>query len=73
MCVLALQVERWMRKKLAVISVSSAIRQLRRIKVVEITVGNTRRALPTRLTTEQKEILRKLGVPAPEKMAGNVL
>jgi len=73
MCVLALQVERWMRKKLAGMSVPSAIRQLRRIKMVEITEGNTRRALPTRLTTEQKEILRKLGVPAPEKMAGNVV
>ncbi|NVN92609.1 MAG: IS1634 family transposase [Desulfuromonadales bacterium] len=73
MCVLALQVERWMRKKLAGMSVPSAIRQLRRIKMVEITEGNTKRALPTRLTTEQKEILRKLGVPAPEKMAGNVV
>lgn len=73
MCVLALQVERWMRKKLAGMSVPLAIRQLRRIKMVEITEDNTRRALPTRLTTEQKEILRKLGVPAPEKMTGNVV
>lgn len=73
MCVLALQVERWMKKKLAGISVPSAIRQLRRIKMVEITEGNTRRALPTRLTVEQKEILRKLGVSTPEKRAENVV
>lgn len=48
-------------------------RQQRRIKMVEITEDNTRRALPTRLTMEQKEILRKLGVPAPEKMSDVVV
>jgi transposase len=63
-CVLALQVERWMRNKLKGTSVPAAIRQLRQIKMVEMVEGGNPRTLPTRPTTEQKEILRKLGVPA---------
>jgi len=65
MCVLALQVERWMRNKLEGTSVSAALRQLRRIKMVEMVEGNEKRLLPTRPTAEQKEILHKLGVPVP--------
>jgi transposase len=67
MCVLALQVERWMRNKLAGTSVPAAIRQLKRIKVVEMLEGKRSRTLTTRATTEQMEILRKLGVPLPAK------
>jgi len=63
-CVLALQIERWMRNKLQGTSVPAAIRQLRQIKVVKIEDGEKTRSLPTRPTDEQKEILRKLGVPA---------
>jgi transposase len=65
-CVLALQIERWMRKKLEGISVPTAIRQLRRIKMVEMVEGKSVRTLPTRPTAEQKEILKKLDVPVPE-------
>jgi transposase len=72
-CVLALQIERWMRKKLAGTSVPAAIRQLRRIKVVETVEGKGTRAPPTRPTAEQKEILKKLGVPVPEAEVINVV
>lgn len=65
-CVLALQIERWMRNKLKGISVPAAIRQLRQIKMVEVVEGKKSRILPTRLTAEQKDILNRLGVPAPE-------
>lgn len=64
-CVLALQLERWMRKKLGSTSVPAAIRQLRQIKMVEIIDSDGKRLLPTRTTPEQKEILLKLGVPDP--------
>jgi transposase len=64
-CVLALQIERWMRKKLKGTSVPVAIRQLRQIKMVEILDAGSKRILPTRSTPEQKEILRKLDVPEP--------
>lgn len=66
MCVLALQVERWMRKKLKGTSVPAAIRQLRRIKMVEMVAGENKQTMPTRVTAEQKDILHKLGVPEPE-------
>ena len=68
MCVLALQVERWMRNKLDGTSAPAAIRQLKRIKVVEMLEGKRTRTLTTRSTTEQMEILRKVGVPLPEKI-----
>lgn len=73
MCVLALQVERWMRKKLKGTSVPTAIRQLKRIKVVEMVEGENLRRLPTRATVEQKEILRKLGVPTPGTAKADVV
>jgi transposase len=64
-CVLALQMERWMRNKLKGMSVPAATRQLRCIKVIEMTEGGSTRLLLTRLNAEQKEILQKLGVPEP--------
>lgn len=64
-CVLALQIERWMRKRLNGTSVPAAIRQLRQIKMVEIIDADGKRLLPTRTTPEQKEIISKLGVPEP--------
>jgi len=64
-CVLALQIERWMRKRFDGTSVPAAIRQLRQIKMVEIIDAGGKRLLPTRATPEQKEILSKLGVPEP--------
>jgi transposase len=63
-CVLALQIERWMRNKLKGTSVPTAVRQLRQIKMVEMVSGGKTSKVPTRPTAEQKEILHKLGVPA---------
>jgi len=63
-CVLALQIERLMRNRLKTLSVSKALDRLRQIKVGEIKVGDTATLLATEVTAEQKEIMRKLGVPA---------
>lgn len=63
-CVLALQIERWMRRRLDETSVPAAIRQLRRIKMGEIVLGERKTLGPTRPTPEQRELLRKLGVAA---------
>ena len=62
-CVLALQVERWMRNRLADTTVPTAVRQLRRIKMGEIVAGGRKTLTPTRPSAEQRELLRKLGVP----------
>jgi transposase len=64
-CVIALQLERWMRNKLKerAMSVPAAIRLLRQIKMGEIMVGEEKLMTPSRPTDEQKKILRALGVP----------
>jgi transposase len=69
MCVLALQIERWMRNRLVDTSVPVAIRQLKRIKVVEMIEGKRSRTMTTQFTKEQMEILHKLGVPLLAKIA----
>ncbi len=61
-CVLALQIERLMRKRLKTLSVAKALESLRRIKVGEVKIGATTRLLTTELTSEQKEILKALGI-----------
>ncbi len=67
-CILALQMERWMRKKLVDISVPKAIGMLRRIKTVMLTSPEKNTLMVTRAKAEQKEILRRLGVPAPSEL-----
>lgn len=64
-CVLALQVERWMRNRLQAqgVSVPKAIDSLQRIKVGEIEIGGKRTRAVCRSTAEQKEILAALGAP----------
>lgn len=64
-CVLALQVERWMRNRLRTLglTVPRALALLQRSKVVELVVGATSTRLPTRPTREQAKILRTLGLP----------
>jgi transposase len=65
-CVLALQLERWMRNRLQMISVSKALQALQQIKVGELTVNGKRMTMATRITAEQKEILNRLGIkPIP--------
>ena len=44
-------------------SVSKALDRLRRIKVVEMRVGDTATLLATEVTAEQKDIMRESGVP----------
>lgn len=61
-CVLALQLERWMRNRLQTVSVKKALQLLQQIKVGELMVNGKAVTMATRLTTEQKEVLRKLGV-----------
>jgi transposase len=63
-CVLALQVERWMRRKMKdVSSVPKAIRSLQRIKVGEIEVGGKTTRAVSRSLPEQTALLETLGVP----------
>lgn len=67
-CVLALQVERWMRNRLKTLSVPKALRSLQQIKVGQLTVNGKTLIMTTRPTAEQKEILHTLGVkPIPTR------
>jgi len=69
-CILALQVERWMRNRLESISVQKALASLQRIKMGELHVNGKTVKMATRPTEEQKELLAKLGVkPIPRKIA----
>ena len=62
-CVLALQLERWMRLKLRPVSVPRALSELARIKVGELELDGKKSLVVTRPTDEQKEWLASLGVP----------
>jgi transposase len=67
-CMLALQIERWMRNRLKTISVRKALQSLQQIKVGEFTVNGKAVKMTTQPTAEQKEILQKLGVkPIPKR------
>jgi hypothetical protein len=57
--------ERWIRNKLGTLSVPKAIQALRQIKVGELCFGEKTVLMPTVLTPEHKEILKKLGVTQP--------
>lgn len=69
LCILALQMERWMRKKLKDISVPKAIRILRRIKVVMVSSPEKTALVVTRANKEQMEVLRRLGIPSPSELS----
>ena len=66
-CVIALQLERWMRNKLQAIpiSVGKAMQALQQIKVGELCFGEKTTLMLTSLTPEHKEVLKKLGVAQP--------
>lgn len=67
-CVLALQIERWMRNRLQTVSVQKALQSLQRVKVGELAINGKTVTMATRPTTEQKELLQKLGVkPIPNR------
>jgi transposase len=73
-CVLALQLERWMRLKLkGISSVPRAVETLKRIKIGVLRVNGKKNLVPTIPTQEQKELLKALGVrqiPASMPEAG---
>ena len=66
-CVIALQMERWMRNKLQTTSVPKAMQILRQMKVGELCFGEKTVLTLTAITPEQKEIMKKLSIipPAP--------
>lgn len=68
-CMLALQLERWMRNRLQALSVSKALGKLQQIKVGELIVNGQPVTMTTRLNDEQKEIYRRLGIkPLPAQL-----
>lgn len=62
-CVLALQIERWMRRRLKTVSVPKALAQLQHIKVGELSIAGKKSRLVTRTTADQKKWLKSLGAP----------
>lgn len=63
-CVLALQLERWMRRELkGISSVPRAISTLKRIKIADLEMGEKKKRILTRPSAEQKQLLKALGVP----------
>lgn len=64
-CVLALQIERLMRKRLQAVSVRKAIDRLRRIKAGELRFGGVTTRTMTRTTEEQQNLFKFLEVPLP--------
>jgi transposase len=65
LCVLALQIERLMRKRLQAVSVRKAIDRLRQIKAGELRVGGITTRTLTRSTEEQQSLFKFLDVPLP--------
>ncbi|MDD5763295.1 MAG: hypothetical protein PHP88_12435 [bacterium] len=63
LCFLALQSERWMRKSLRSVSAQKAVELLRRIKAVTVTSPGGSSRVTTVVTAEQKDLLKRLGVP----------
>lgn len=69
-CVLALQLERWMRRKLkGICSVPRAMETLRRMKMGELEVSGKGNRILTRPTMEQVRLLKALGVEVPNSLA----
>jgi hypothetical protein len=59
----AMQIERWMRKSLRSVSAQKAVDLLRRIKAVTVTSPGGSSRVTTVVTAEQKDLLKRLGVP----------
>jgi transposase len=68
-CILALQIERWMRNRLRTVSVRKALQSLQRVKAGVIAIEGKEVKVATRPTQEQKEFLKQLGVkPIPSRL-----
>lgn len=65
LCVLALQIERLMRRRLKSISVGKAIDRLRRIKAGALRLGGVTTKTLTRTTEEQLNLFKSLDIPPP--------
>lgn len=69
-CVLALQLERWMRRKLkGICSVPRAMEVLRRMKIGELEMGGKGNRILTRPSPEHVRMLKALGVELPNSLA----
>ncbi len=68
-CVLALQLERWMRNRLQPVSVQRMLQSLQWIKAGELSINGKKTMMATKPTVEQKELLQKIGVkPIPVRI-----
>jgi transposase len=68
-CILALQIERWMRNRLKTVSVRKALQSLQRVKAGVLTVEGKEVKVATSQNAEQKEYLKRLGVkPIPARL-----
>ena len=71
-CILALQIERWMRNRLRTASVRKALQSLQRVKAGVIVIEGKEIKVAIRPTQEQKEFLKQLGVnPIPARLKVN--
>jgi len=66
LCVLALQIERLMRRRLQSVSVGKARERIHRIKTGELRVGSVMIRTLTRTTEEQLNLLKSLDAPPPQ-------
>lgn len=73
LCVLALQIERLMRRRLQSVSVGKAIDRLRRIKAGELRLGSVTTRTLTRTTEEQLNLFKSLDVPPPRMAKAEAL
>jgi transposase len=68
-CILALQIERWMRNRLRTVSVRKALQSLQRVKAGVLVIEGKEVKVASRPTHEQKEFLKRLGVkPIPARL-----
>jgi transposase len=68
-CIIALQIERWMRNHLKTVSVRKALQSLQRVKAGVMLIEGREIKIATRPTQEQRDLLKLLGVkPIPARL-----
>ena len=68
-CIMALQIERWMRNRLKTVSVRKALQSLQRVKTGVMMIEGKEIKVATRPTHEQRDLLKLLGVkPIPARL-----
>jgi transposase len=73
LCVLALQIERLMRRRLQSVSIRKAIDRLRQIKAGALRMDGVTTMALTRLTEEQQNLFKSLDVPPPRVVKAEAL